>query len=72
MWSPDFAQYEIATAQTLINLQKYFRHQVAHIYVNGVILLIASKLEPSAWIVQSLLIYLEDQKNLQPFRCQRV
>lgn len=70
MWSPDLAQHEVASAQNLISLQKYFRHKVAHINVNGVILLIVSELEPSAWIVQSLLTYLEEQENLQPFHCQ--
>lgn len=33
------------------NFNPYFRHKLAHINVNVVILLIVSELEPSAWVV---------------------
>lgn len=51
-------QYEVASVQTLISLQKYFRHKVAPHNSNEIILLTVSELDPSACIVQCLLAHI--------------
>jgi len=70
MQSPDLAQYGVASAQTLMVSKSILDIKVAHVNINGVTLLTVAELEPSAWIVESLLTYLEEQENLQPLHRQ--